>query len=145
MIIIWKSSRVKFPLPLRVTPPLVPLTGMAYVPGVTLLAMFTVRVDVADPFAGGVTLGGLKLAHVIPAGMGVPQFRATVPVNPLTLVTVTVSWAVVEPEFAVAEVTLTVKSCTVTLALAVALSTVALALAVGVAVAVKVAVAVPFG
>jgi len=117
-----KSSSAKFPLPPRETPPLAPVTGMLYVPGVTVLSMCTVNVDVPGTVGETVTVGGLKLpeGHVIPAGMGVPQVRVTTPLNPLVLVTVTVSWAVLEPKFAVAEATLTAKSWTVTLAVAVA-------------------------
>ena len=49
-----KSASVRFPLPLRETPLLAPATGVPYVPGATLLAMFTVSVAVPDP----VTVGG---------------------------------------------------------------------------------------
>jgi hypothetical protein len=55
-----KSASVMFPFPFRVTPLLLPLMGMPYVPGTTVLAIFTVHVDVAEPFTGGVTVGGLK-------------------------------------------------------------------------------------
>ena len=75
--------------------------------------MFTVKVDVPDP----VTVGGLKgpEGQVIPVGM-VPQARVTTPLNPLTLETVTVRVALVEPTFTVAGETPTEKSCTVKLA-----------------------------
>jgi hypothetical protein len=136
-----KVANVRFPLPLLVTPLLVPLTGMEYVPTTTLVAIFSVNVEFPEP----VTVGGLKPAQVIPAGMGVPQARVTTPLNPLVPVTETLRAAVLEPKFAVTLEIPTEKSWTVTLAVAVALSILALALAVGPTVGTNVAVAVPIG
>ena len=114
-----KSASVRFPLPLRVIPLLVPLTGILLFPAKALLATLRVNVDVAEPFAGGVTGCTVKLPHVIPVGMGVPQDRVTAPLNPLMLVTVTFIAAALEPKFTVAGLTVTEKSWTIKVAVAV--------------------------
>jgi hypothetical protein len=82
------------------------------VPGTTVLAIFTVHVDVPDP----VTVGGLKglAGQVNPASCGgnnvVLQPRVTTPLNPLMLVTVTERETDDEPKFTVAGATVTEKS-----------------------------------
>ena|ERR1041385_1242708 len=134
-----KVANVMFPLPLRVTPLLVPLTGMVYVPAATLVAIFSVNVEFPEP----VTVGGLNPAQVIPAGSGVPQARVTTPLNPLVPATETVRLPVLAPKSAVPLATLTLKSWSVTLAVTVALSTLTSELDVELPLVVSVAVAVP--
>jgi hypothetical protein len=72
----------------RVNAPLTPCAVKLNVPVAASAAAETVRLDVALPFAGGVTEAGLKV-HVDPAGRPV-QPRSTAELKPLVEVTVQV-------------------------------------------------------
>jgi hypothetical protein len=85
LAVIEKSLWVRVTVALWVRDPLDPVTVMVKLPATVVL---TLRVDVADPPAVNVTLAGLSVA-IAPAGEEV-AVNETVPVKPLTLVTVMV-------------------------------------------------------